>query len=243
MNESSELSSDMDNISQMLYEMGQALRNCAQLLNKDYSQLIDSITRLSELSKAVDNLLDNQIIMVDRLPDELEREILVSDNIPVLIEEYYSEDNDKRLHKVIHRCKSAEQLKKHEVLFDQTVEAYKIGSYHLSCMGLFAIADELLTHLSGLYGTRANKRISEFEESIKETVELAPYDPCLYSAYSALSEHRISFYNSMPFSNKEPTELNRHWTMHGRSSRDYKKIDFIRVLLWIDALTRLDGFR
>lgn len=237
------LSSAMDSISQMINELGQTIKDLAQQYKIDNSELIDTITRLSELSEAVDKLLDNQIIMVDRLPEELEREILVSGNIPALIEEYYSEDNDKRLHIVIQRCKTAKRMKKHEILFNQIVEAYKMGSYHLSCMGLFAIADELLTSLSGLYGPNADKRLSEFEESIKETVELAPYDPCLYSAYSALSEHRISFYNSMPFSNKEPTELNRHWTMHGRSSRDYKKIDFIRVLLWIDALTRLDGFR
>ena len=237
------LSSAMDSISQMINEMGQVMKDFSQQFQINNSQLIATLSRLSELSEAVDKLLDNQIIMVDRLPEKLEREILVSDNIPTLIEDYYSENNDKQLQIVIQRCQKAEKMKKHETLFNQVVEAYKIGSYHLACMGLFAIAEELLTSLSGLYGPNADKRISEFEESIKEPVELAPYDPCLVSAYSALSEFRITFYKSKPFSEEEPPELNRHWTIHGRSTRAYKKIDFIRVLLWIDALTRLDEFK
>lgn len=193
-------------------------------------------------SKALEILLDHQIMMTERIPKDLEDKILESEDVPKLIEKYYTDDSQSRLNGVIKRSKKAQQMEKHQELLKQVLFAYEMKSYHLACMGLFAIADELLTGLSGVYSPKDKKRMKIIEENINYNTPLAEFDFNLWAAYLSLSKEDSSFYKFQSFDEEEPTKLNRHWIMHGRSTRKYERIDFIRVLLWIDALIRLKEY-
>ena len=48
-----------------------------------------------------------------------------------------------------------------------------------------------------------------------------------------------SFSKSIPFSEKEPKELNRHWIAHGRSSRKKTKLDCVKMINMIFGLLLL----
>lgn len=242
MNELSEIDESIKTLSQ---EIGTVLIEAQKSIDKNLSGLfyqLESFFKLIGWSKALEILLNHQIMMTERITKDLEDRILESEDVPKLIEEYYTDDNKSRLNIVIQRCKEAPQMEKHQELFKQILSAYQIESYHLACMGLFAIADELLTMLTGVYRPKDNKRLKKIEENIDYITPLSEFDFNLWSAYLSLSKEDSSFYKFQPFDQEEPATLNRHWTMHGRSARKYEQIDFIRVLLWIDALLRLKDY-
>ena len=49
-----------------------------------------------------------------------------------------------------------------------------------------------------------------------------------------------SFYETIPFSDEEPQLLNRNWIMHGRSQREYKRIDCIKLLRFLYGIILVD---
>ena len=239
----SSIEESFSKLTKMIANTFQVMQEYLKESQYDFLSLINGLFQVVGWTKALEILLDHQIMMTDSIPKELEDKILLSEDVPKLMEEYYTENNQSRLNVVTQRCQEAPQMEKHQVLFSQVLAAYHIGLYQIACMGLFAIADELLSSLSGIYKPKDEKRMKEIAEKININTPLAEFDYDLWSAYFALSKEDNTFYDFHGFDGEEPTTLNRHWTMHGRSTRDYQKIDFIRVLLWIDALTRLDEFK
>ena len=56
---------------------------------------------------------------------------------------------------------------------------------------------------------------------------------CIYKAFKSFD---TSFSCNSGFSGQEPQIVNRHWDLHGRTHTEHGKIDFLKVLLWLDAI-------
>ena len=59
---------------------------------------------------------------------------------------------------------------------------------------------------------------------------------CIHRTITAFEES--IFKDHYSFVN-EPTDLNRHWVIHGRSHRAYSRYDCLKILLWLDAIAFL----
>lgn len=62
-----------------------------------------------------------------------------------------------------------------------------------------------------------------------------------YSLYYTIFDVIRSFTDSSSFDETEPTLLNRHWLMHGRTNREYTLVDCIKILSMIYGMLLVNG--
>lgn len=78
--------------------------------------------------------------------------------------------------------------------------------------------------------------MKKIKEKIDAQFELDELDRKTICIYQALDSFEDSLFSNSHFDKSEPDNLNRHWVMHGRTRRTYTRYDFLKVLLWLDAL-------
>ena len=105
---------------------------------------------------------------------------------------------------------------------------------------MFSIVDGLLSEVSENQNTGFKSRMEQIEKKISDKFELTDLEKKLLCIYVALDNFEESIFNFSDFSKKEPDGLNRHWLVHGRTRREYTKLDFIKTILWLDAIIFLD---
>ena len=57
---------------------------------------------------------------------------------------------------------------------------------------------------------------------------------CIYTSTEQIKE---SMFGPSEFESPEPDNLNRHWVIHGRTRKAYSKYDFLKIMLWLDAIS------
>lgn len=70
-------------------------------------------------------------------------------------------------------------------------------------------------------------------------IELNEIDRKTLCIYNAFNKFDNSVFKDSDFAKAEPKEVNRHWDVHGRTRRKHTQIDFLKVLLWLDAIIYL----
>lgn len=190
---------------------------------------------------AINKLIENHIVFTDYLSNEFAREIFWAENVDLTISEYYFGDGHQSINAVISRCKDSELLRQYNDLFGQIIAAYRNKHYQLACLGLYAIIDGSMSLISEDNTTSFKSRISKIKRKIGEKVELNDVDRRFLCIYSALKSFDQSAFCNSSFYNGEPDCVNRHWDMHGRTRRSHTELDFLKVLLWVDALVYIDG--
>ena len=189
---------------------------------------------------AIQKLAENQIIFTGDLTLELAQNICESDHLCSIIEQYYTENNNQEINAVIERCQKAKQLTEYSPLFSQILTAYQYKHYHLACLGMLAVIDGTLSDVSENKKTNYKKRLQKIEEKIADKYELTDFEKKLFCIYVAMDHFEESIFQNSDFSEDEPNGLNRHWMIHGRTRREYTNLDFIKTLLWLDAIIFLD---
>lgn len=189
---------------------------------------------------AVRILGENQIVFTGDLSSEMAQKICKSDNVVETIEEYYTKDSDREINAVIERCQKAKQTSTYLELFSQIMTAYQAKHYHLACLGMLTVVDGTLSDVSEDIRTGYKPRLEEIEKKITEKFELSDFEKKFMCIYIAMKNFEETIFKFSDFSQDEPDELNRHWLIHGRTRREYTKIDFIKTILWLDAIIFLD---
>lgn len=185
---------------------------------------------------AINKLVANKIIFTDTLTFELADKINQTQNVPDVILNYYAANELKNYKELIHRCKINLKDSKYENLFAQIVQSSELRGYHLCCIGLFTILDGLLSDKTAISATSFAKRISEIKERMINKVKLSDIDMKVLLMYLSFKSVDNTIFSHSDFENAEPNSTNRHWVLHGRTNRQYTMLDFIMVLLWIDAI-------
>lgn len=216
--------------------MGKAIKIAAIGYNKSLRSIVDAMNTLGRWTKAIEILIDNQYVFTDPITAELIGKILNTDEIDTEVETYFSKDNCKHLEELIGRCKESLKDNYNYGLFTQSVDAYKNNSFQLACVGLFAITDGLLSIVSKQVSPSFERRLNTIKNKFDEATELEPIDQKIVCISLALEKIVVSIFATHDFHEDELDCVNRHWTLHGRSKREYMFTDVIKVLFWIDAL-------
>lgn len=195
---------------------------------------------LSYWFTAIQRLAENQIIFTGNLTFELAQNICKSDNLYVVVEQYYTQNNNHEINVIIERCKQAKLLSPYSSLFSQVLTAYKHKHYHLACLGMLAIVDGALSDVSENKKTNYKVRFEEIEKKISDKFELSDLEKKFICICIALDHFEESIFKHSNFSKNEPNNLNRHWMIHGRTRREYTNLDFVKIILWLDAIVFLD---
>lgn len=215
-------------------------------LNTWYKQNAENITRylsifaeFAEWSEAVDKLIENQFVFTDDLTFELAHDICQSSNVTEVMDCYYFGNNEQNINKLIKRCRSSDYIEKYRDLYNQIINAYTRGDYLIACIGLFSLVDGVLAEQSGINKTGFQKRLDRIAEKFANKAELNEIDRKTLCIYDAFTKFDCSVFQKSDFAKEEPQTVNRHWDVHGRTRRKHTKIDFLKILLWLDAIIYL----
>lgn len=238
----------LEGIKRSLCEMANAVKKNI-MISVDITSIADSLKRFAKAVNhvekrynAIRKLVENQYVFTDPITDELIEIILNTDKIDTEIEIYYTKNNSKHLEELIGRCKESLMDNYNYELFIQSIEAYKSNSFQLACVGLFVITDGLLSIVSEQISPSFTRRLNTIKNKFDEATELEPIDQKIVCISLALEKIDVSIFATHDFREDELDCVNRHWTLHGRSKREYLITDVIKILLWIDALLFIQNF-
>lgn len=187
---------------------------------------------------ATDKLAENQIVFTDDLTIDFAKDICGSSNVDELVQRYYFDNNEQNMITLIDRCKTSNEIIPYSELYAQTIDAYQRGHYHLACVGIFSLVDGVLADVSQMITTTSFKlRIQAIEDKINNKVELNEVDRKTLCIYTGIEHIKESVFGDSRFSEKEPKGINRHWIIHGRTRKKYSQYDFLKILLWLDAIS------
>lgn len=203
------------------------LNNFSMFLN-NLKKNLPKIKFVAEIVKAIYILRKNQFVIwyVDM---NFFAEIVTTKDIDNLILEYYRKDNYNILKDTVAKCEQSDGIKNYKELFLQCLSAYRIGYYHLATLGLLSILDGLLSTVSSIDITNIEIRYNEILKKLGNNPfadNLPPDYLILYTLGGTIKD----LSKSHSFSAKEPQNLNRHWLIHGRSSKNLGELDFIKIL-------------
>ena len=140
---------------------------------------------------------------------------------------------------LIQRCNDSDYILGYQELYNQILKAYDREDYLLACIGLFSLVDGLLADCSGINKTAFQKRLDCIADKFADKAELNEIYRKTLCIYDAFKKFDCSVFKDSRFSEEEPQAVNRHWDVHGRTHRKHTKIDFLKVLLWLDAVIYL----
>ena len=190
--------------------------------------------------ESIEKMSQKQFVFTGDISEEFALKVIQSDDVCVEIKEYYLSDNGKRLNALINRYLDSDFLDYNLELFEQSVSAYRQGSIHLACVGLFAVIDGYLSTVSEDATTSFYNRFQSIENKLDNKTPLSEIDKRVFAVYISFKNFDNTVFKNSKFSETEPEGINRHWALHGRSKNEYLETDFIKLLLWIDALRILN---
>lgn len=118
--------------------------------------------------------------------------------------------------------------------------SYKLGHYDLAGVGITAIIDGILAEVYDDKTTvNINKRLQELIDRIENNEDIDSDNSHFYLLYSS-SKMSESLSKAVSFNSKEPEMLNRHWIMHGRREKELSRLDCIKLIRFMYAITRMN---
>lgn len=194
-----------------------------------------------EWTVATNKLIEHQFVFTDKLTPDLAHEISQGADIEEVMTRYYFDNDEQNMKKLIQRCKDSDYIREYRELYNQILNAYDREDYLLACIGLFSLVDGLLAECSGMIKqTNFEKRLKRIASKFANQVELNEIDKktiCIYNAFNKKFDYSV--FKKSDFDAEEPLTVNRHWDVHGRTHRKHTRIDFLKVLLWLDAVIYL----
>lgn len=212
---------------------------------ENINSFLVGFSTFSTCCSAIKKMAQHQIMFSDDISTDFANSVCNADDIDALVEDFYFGNNEQHIKNVIRRCDAARQLQEYHNLFAEITDAYNRQHYQLASMGLFAIADGLMTDISSMKESTSFKwRIRSIEKKMSDKVELDNIDRRTFFMqvqFDSLGDKLSnSVFGDSDFTKDEPDVLNRHWLLHGRTHKSYSRYDFLKILLWIDQLVFLD---
>lgn len=203
-----------------------------------YKPALERIAEAAEALEALDKLGDNQYVLWKPLSRELVAAIKTADTpekIDAVIERYL--ENDDR--GSIELCKTYFEG---DLLFQETVTAFNAGLYNVAIVGFMAIFDRVMSECSGMLNdVNFRRRMEELEKRIdaKGDIYIDDLETKDYLLFITYFEATKGIGDGRDFDKDEPVKLSRPWVAHGRSNRNYTRIDCLKVVNMIYGTIRM----
>ena len=209
-----------------------------RILEENRSAILSTLKGLATMSQiydAADKLGKCQFVLVSHIPEELVKRAFAGEDIEELASEYLTGDD------LIKRTAQACGIE-HSILLDQSIKAMFDGSYNLAMLGLMAQLDRVLSEQSGLielvnFRKRYDKIIDRLNE--KGDLYLDEMEGIDFLVFLTYHEAIDGIGKDNGFDKEEPQRVNRNWLMHGRTEREYTRLDCVKVLNMIYGTIRL----
>ena len=219
-------------LSDTLNEMMQNIQSAALKFAKAHAWFLRETSARSKMASV-------QIIFTEPPAPELTDRLCENDvDIEDEVLKYYNAGDGAKLSDLIQRCRNSEKISAYQELYDEIIDTFSRQHFHLACIGLFSIIDGVLADATGLLtNTAFIQRLDKIRERLENKQELLDEDLVLFSIYDGIERNQEVFFKGPRFDKEEPsTTVERNWLMHGRTHRQYGKIDVIKILLLLEGI-------
>ena len=158
------------------------------------------------------------------------------EEIDAVIERYIENDDGGAIKLCGEYCEG-------DLLFQETVTAFNMGLYNVAIVGFMAVFDRVMSECSGLLNdVNFRRRMEELEKRINAMgdIYIDDLETKDYLLFITYFEAVKGIGDGRDFDKDEPMRLSRPWVAHGRSNRNYTKIDCIKVVNMIYGTIRMD---
>ncbi len=204
---------------------------------KDYSGAIQTYHAIQKLGEA-------QFVCWFYLSDEFVDEINASENINKTLRQYMLQDKLARVKDTIEKTNSNQKMRNYHRLYNQSVDAFKAGSYDLAVTGFTSVFDGLIAEINEDTSTKLKAHVAMIKQKLRECRAFRHDEIAIMALGFTIGKTLDSFTDFSAFNKKEPKGLNRHWIAHGRSHKKRTKLDCVKMINLIYGLlliTELDS--
>lgn len=199
-----------------------------QALKASVNQIVENIP----LSiKAVHKLGREQYVCWERFSNEVAEQIMYSYCIDDLLLSHETKGSSPKINNTIEKCAIHCLMDGRKLLFSDIVSAYQNRLYMLTVIGLFSIIDGVLSEMTD------EQKITSISQRVKKLldkeIDFKYKGANIYSLLTTLSITTSSISAQSDFDLFEPTTLNRHWFIHGRSTRVCSQLDCIKLFNYL----------
>lgn len=244
-----EMKKNFEALAQPLMEMQKRIDEIYKPIQENFDRIVEVLQGFSAYSQALkanEILIKNQFVFTDALYENISEEILASISPEAWVENYYFEDERDRFNSLLNRCKQQLTTESKKRLLEECEQAYQSQHYHLACVGLFSLADGILSEVTENQITSVALRMKTLHDEMLAKEPIVEYDVRFFFIFNAmcyLTEENDKqvvkvrpLFEKSDFNAPEPDILNRHWVVHGRTDRAFTRLDVLRILQWIDGL-------
>lgn len=215
---------------QRFQEHLQPIISAVKKLQSDISPILGAFTEAACFLDAINKLGDAQFVCWNHIGKDFIDALVNTNNIDKTLREYLAKEKYKSVYNTIANCESDPYMKKHLRLFKQCVWAFNNGHNDLAVNGLTSILDGLLSDISGNLTHKLLPRTNTIIEKLEKDEILDNEEYSTLILAFTFQDAMESFSMSIPFNEKEPKKLNRHWIAHGRSRRQKTKLDCVKLI-------------
>lgn len=203
-----------------------------------WNNIAATIVEAMKPAAAINKMRNNQYVYWDYLPLEFVDELLSEKNTNKVLRKFEMQNRWERSETVIDKCRDHRLIQEYVLLYDQTIDSYHNKHYNLAVVGITALIDGVLAKT---FSNPKNHKILESGRALVDKFEndelLDDKEYSLLSLILTFDSMTKSFGGHSDFSKREPTNLNRHWIMHGRAKRKRNRLDCIKLIYYLYAIT------
>lgn len=210
--------------------------------NKDTIQAVGQLFLDARVAlQAAERLGDKQYVLWQSIDRELAESIIQAEDIDDIMQGYYESNNGEQINTMLEHCREAEIIQPQSDLYSQIEWSYRNERYNLAAVGLMALLDGMMAVASGDIGTSLKKKLDLIMNKMSLEQMLSKEEVSILTFTKTIQATNNTMFAHSDFSQvAEPQEINRHWIVHGRTTRQYTKLDCIKMFSMLCGIILLD---
>ena len=213
---------------EVIRPLAQKASEISAMINSD--AFSDALRRSATYFQSVSIMGEKQFVCWEPIPRSIAEEIIDASNPNGILKKYALREKGAVLESVIEKCAENVYVQKRSRVFSQAVEAFRNKHYDLALIGILSVVDSVLSDTSKqIKNTSIFKRGAALIEKLENNETLDNDEYAVITLVMTFEATMTTLGANSDFSKKEPTGLNRHWIMHGRSGRRRTQLDCIKL--------------
>lgn len=203
-------------------------------LNEIY-ELSNKALKSYQIAETIKKLSETHYVFWDFIPQELANKICYATDTNTALKEYEIQNNGQATKKIFELCLKHQFISDQKTLLSQTFNAYLNEQYNLAIVGLFSIIDKALKDATTEISSRKIILKTRCETLLKKLLEekISNREYSIITFLKTFKSAKETFIADSDFSQEEPEYPNRHWVMHGRATKIYTDLDYIKLLRFL----------
>lgn len=209
--------------------------------SKNYGEILAKFAdRIRPLS-AIRKLEESQFVYWKPLPEYLVDQLLSNKSTDTVLLEFALQDDAELIQHITSECEKHIFLKDNSILFNQAISAYNGEMYTIAAVGLLSVIDGVLSEATKQYrNTNISSRGRTLLKKLEDTGSLDETEYAVLTLELTFEATMDSLAAQSDFTQDEPSNLNRHFIIHGHSKKEKTQLDCIKLMNFLYGILLID---